>query len=142
MAIQDVIERIADDIEAISGIKGASDYLPEQLPDVENWVVIYPGEAEFIGGNPAEYMTALYNVEVEIHTPKTTLPEAIQRIVDYYDAIPLALFDDLFDTQLNSTVSTFGNITSTGLVAMEYAGIKTIGFRYTVRDVKIQQAVT
>lgn len=141
MAIQDVIERINDKIEAISGIKGASDYLPEQLPAVENWVVTYPGESVFMGGVPAVYMTALYNVVIELHTPRKILPKAVKKVIAYFDDIPNALFDDLYDGKLNNTVSTFGDITSSGLIAMNYAGIDTVGFRYTVRDIKIQTAI-
>jgi len=142
MAIQDAIARMQTDIEAISGIKGADQYLPEALPTVENWVVMYPGETEFIPGLPSGYMTAMYSVIIEIHTPRNTLPQAHKRIVALYDDIPIKLFDDLLDTKLNNTVSTFGNITSTGLIAMNYAGIDTVGFRYTVRDIKIQTVIT
>lgn len=142
MAAQDAIARMKTVIEGITGIKGADEYLPAALPTVENWVVMYPGETEFIAGLPAGYMTALYNVVIEIHTPRNTLPQAHKRIVALYDDIPIALFDDLFDTKLDSTVSTFGNITSTGLIAMNYAGIDTVGFRYTVRDIKIQTVVS
>ena len=142
MAIQDVIERMADKIDAITGIKGASDYLPEALPDVENWVVLYPGETTFIAGMPAGYMTALYTVIIEIHTPRKMLPHSIKKIIGYFDDIPNALFDDLFDGYLNSTVSTIGDITSTGLIAMNYAGIDTIGFRYAVTGIKLQTAVS
>lgn len=142
MAIQDVISRLATKIDAVSGIKGVDEYLPEALPSVENWVVIYPGEALFIGGAPSGYMTALYSVVIEIHTPRTVLPHAVKRIVGYFDDIPNAIFEDLFNGYINNTVSTIGNITSTGLIAMQYAGIDTIGFRYTVRDIKIQTAVS
>jgi len=141
MAIQDVIERMADKIEAISGIKGVSDYLPESLPTTENWVVIYPGASEFMGG-PVGYMTALYSVVIEIHTPRKVLPYAVERIMPYFDDIPVALLDDLYDGLMDNTVSHFEAITSTGLVAMNYEGIDTIGFRYTVSGIKIQQAVS
>ncbi len=141
MAIQDAIARMQTDIEAISGIKGADQYLPEALPTVENWVVMYPGETEFIPGLPSGYMTAMYSVIIEIHTPRNTLPQAHKRIVALFDDIPLKLFDDLYDTKLNNTVSTFGSITSTGLIAMNYAGIDTVGFRYTVHGIKIQTAI-
>ena len=142
MAIQDVIARMQTVIEGISGIKGADQYLPEALPTVENWVVMYPGESEFIPGLPAGYMTALYNVVIEIHTPRNTLPMAIKRVIGYFDDIPNALYDDRCDGYMNGTVSTIGEITSTGLVAMNYAGIDTVGFRYTVRDIKIQTVIT
>ncbi len=141
MAIQDVIDRMAAVIETVSGIKGASAYLPEALPSVDNWVVIYPGDTQFEGGNPAGSMTALYNVIIEIHTPRGVLPHSIKSIMDYFDAIPLAIFDDLFSTLLNTTVSTIGVITSTGLISMNYAGIDTIGFRYVVTGVKLQSEI-
>ena len=141
MAIQDAIARMQTVIEGISGIKGADQYLPESLPTTENWVVMYPGETQFVGGLPAGYMTSLYTVIIEIHTPRTTLPQAHKRIVALFDDIPAALFSDLYDTKLNSTVSTFDVITSTGLIAMNYAGIDTVGFRYTVSGIKIQTAV-
>ena len=142
MAIQDVIERMADKIEAITGIKGASDYLPEALPATENWVVIYPGATEFIGGAPNGYMTALYTVVIEIHTPRVNLPHAIERLIPFFDDIPNAIYDDLFDGLLNGTVSTIGNITSEGLVALNYAGIDTVAFRYRVNGIKIQTLVS
>lgn len=142
MAIQDVIARIKVDIEAITGIKGADEYLPESLPTVENWVVMYPGETEFIPGLPAGYMTALYNVIIELHTPRNILQHSHKRVMPFYDDIPIKLFDDLLDTKLDNTVSTFGNITSTGLISMRYAGIDTIGFRYTVRDIKLQTVIS
>lgn len=142
MAIQDVIARMKVDIEAITGIKGADEYLPESLPTVENWVVMYPGETEFIPGLPAGYMTAMYNVIIELHTPRNILQHAHKRLMPFYDDIPIKLFNDLLDTKLNNTVSTFGNVTSTGLVSMSYAGIDTIGFRYTVRDIKLQTVIS
>ncbi len=142
MAIQDVIERMADKIEAITGVKGASDYLPEALPTTENWVVIYPGETEFIGGEPAGYMTTLYTVVIEIHTPRVNLPHAIERLIPFFEDIPNAIYDDLFDGYLNGTVSTLGTITSEGLISLNYAGIDTIAFRYRVNDIKIQTAIS
>lgn len=142
MAIQDVIERMADKIALVTGIKGASDYLPEALPTTENWVVIYPGETEFIGGEPSGYMTALYTVVVEIHTPRVVLPEAIKRLMPFFDDIPNALYDDLFDGYMNNTVSTIGTITSEGLISLNYAGIDTIAFRYKVNGIKIQTAIS
>jgi len=142
MALQDVIDRMETKIEAISGIKGASNYLPEALPVTENWVVIYPGETRFMGGNPAGMMTALYSVIVELHSPRQNLPAAIKRVMPYFSAIPNALYDDLFDGLLNNTVSTIGDITSSGLISMQYAGIDTVGFRYTVNNIKIQSTVS
>ncbi len=142
MTIQDVIERMAVKIESVTGIKGASEYLPEALPTTENWVILYPGETQFIGGEPAGYMTALYSVVIEIHTPRVSLPHAIERLMPFFDAIPNALYDDLFDSYLDGTVSTIGDITSTGLVSLNYAGIDTIAFRYIVNGIKIQTAVS
>ena len=142
MALQDVIDRMQDKIEAITGIKGASNYLPESLPSTENWVVLYPGASQFIGGMPAGMMTALYSVVIEVHTPRTNLPASIKRIMPYFSTIPNALYDDLFDGYLNNTVSTIGDIISSGLISMSYAGIDTVGFRYTVNGIKIQSTVS
>lgn len=142
MAIQDVINRMDTKIEAITGIKGVSNYLPEALPTAENWVVIYPGQSEFIGGQPAGMMTALYSVVIEIHVPRATLPNSIAKVMPFFSAIPNALYDDLFDGYMSNTVSTIGNITSTGLISMNYAGIDTVGFRYTVNDIKLQSVVS
>lgn len=142
MAIQDVINCMVTKIEEVSGIKGASAYMPEQLPSVDNWVVVYPGETTFIGGEPAGYMTALYSLVIEIHTPLKRLPGDIERIMPYFSAIPNALYSELFKSRMDGTVDAIGEITSTGLISLRYAGIDTIAFRYTVRDIKIQSAVS
>lgn len=142
MAIQDAIGRMKTKIANITGIKGADEYLPEALPTTENWVVIYPGSTTFIGGQPAGCMTSLYSVVIEIHTPRNNLPQAIKKVMPYYDDIPNALFDELFDTKFTSTVDTFESIDCTGLISMSYAGVETVGFRYTVKNVKIITTVS
>lgn len=142
MAIQDVITRMATQIEAISGIKGVDKYAPEDLPTTDLWVVLDPGIAEFIGGQPAGTMTALYKVNIDLYTPRNTLPYAIQRLLPYYDDIPNALYDDLFDTKLNNTVSTFGTITTSEITPVDYAGVSTLRLRYTVHNIKLQSVVS
>lgn len=142
MALQDVIGKMVAKIELISGIKGADEYLPEALPTADNWVVCYAGPSNFVGGNPAGSMTALYSVIIEIHTPRASLPSAVSKVMGFFDDIPNALFDELFDTKFTSTCSTIGNIESTGVISMEYAGIQTVGIRYTVQGVKLQTTVS
>ena len=57
----------------------------------------------------------------------------------YWEAIPDALWGD---PTLGGTVSTIGTISSTGLIALNYNGVETVAFRYTLQNVKIETAIT
>ena len=141
MTLQAIIERVMDDVTAITGIKGASDYLPEALPTTENWVIGYAGPSTFESGYGGGDSKALYSVVIEIHVPRQRLPDSVKRVMAFFEAIPNKLIDDLLKTHLNNTCSTFGIIESSGLISFNYAGVDTIGVRYTIRDVKLHKTL-
>lgn len=141
MGLQSAITNIKTQIEAITGIKGASDYLPDSLPATDNWVVLYPGQSTFEIN--AGMMKELGNITIELHTPRRgDLAGAIRRVMPYWEAIPNCIYYEVMDTQLTAAVSTVGMITCSGLISMKYNDIDTIGFRYTVTGVKIESSIT
>lgn len=141
MGLQTAITNIKTQIAAITGIKGASDYLPDSLPNTDNWVVLYPGNSTFEVN--AGMMKELGSIVVELHTPRRAdLASAIKRVMPYWEAIPNCIIDEVMDTQLTAAVSTIGVITCSGIISMKYNDIDTVGIRYTVTGVKIESSIT
>ena len=128
LTVQDYIGYIQDKIRLIDGIQSA----PETLPDGARafpFVVAYPGAGiiDNVSGQPK----FLDSIIVELHVARKYLPRDYDQAVYYVYLIPNAIFNALV-----GNVVAFRDITFSGLIPMNYAGQDTLGFRWTVNNVK------
>lgn len=138
MSLQDCIEDVANTVAAISGIRSAPVYVPEDT-SVFPFVAVYAGAGEFRTGEPAGLMKYLGSIVVDLHLARKDLPRDVERVMTYHESIPN---DILEDTTLGGHCTGSGPLSCSGLIAMSYGGIETIGLRYTLQNVKIQAAFT
>ena len=138
MTLQSAIEDVQGTISAISGIRAAPNYPPEDATAYP-FVVAYAGEGEFRTGEPAGMLKYLGSIIVDLHVARKDLPRDARSAMAYHETIPN---DILEDTTLGGTVSTCGPVSCSGLIAMNYGGQDTLGLRFTIENVKIQAAFT
>lgn len=138
MSLQDCIDDVQDHMAAISGIRAAPHEPPEDTA-VFPFCAAYAGPGEFRTGEPAGMMKYLGSIIVDLHLARKDLPRDVERVMTYHESIPN---DILEDTTLGGHAQTSGPVSCSGLIAMEYGGVQTIGLRYTIQNVKIQQAFT
>ena len=135
MTIEAAVSAVQAIVRAVSGIKGAPDLPPESL-SVFPIAICHPGEGE-IEIKVAGEMQGLHNLVLEIHAPRKNLKTDVEALLPYGDSIPAALLDD---TTLGGAVDTFGGI-GYRFGALSYNGMDTIGWRFTLRNVKIRSNV-
>ncbi|MCK9600783.1 MAG: hypothetical protein M0R06_17210 [Sphaerochaeta sp.] len=118
----------------VSGIK----YAPEQPPETPEdfpFVVTYP--ETFTGTiNTMEDFRMLYNITVELHISRQDLPVDVARLLAYAESFPNVIFKALKTNAIAASgiTGTFG--------ALEWGGIETIGYRWTVQNVKVITNIT
>lgn len=115
---------------AVDGIKSAPDYPPEKAGDFP-FFVTYPGR--FISTQqPQGSATTLYDIVCELHVSRQqTLSAEVALLLTFPEAIIEALFEACNDTLLAQAgiEGTFG--------PLEWDDVDTLGFIFTVREVKI-----
>lgn len=134
MGLQAAIEWVQDQALSLPGIRqgAAPDYMEEKAAKFPFWAT-WAGEGAW--NSESEGMTkGLLSIRVELHVERKHLPSAVKEAMKYVEAFPKLI---LADATLGGTVSTSGEIQFSGLVPLGYAGVETIGFRWTIRDVKI-----
>jgi hypothetical protein len=135
MALQDAIAKIQSLVGAVSGIRAAPEYLPESI-NIFPYAVCYAGSGSYDFA-PAGVMKGLHNIILEIHVARKDLPRDTEKVMDYADSIPLAI---MHDPTLSATVSTIGRISYT-FGGMQYGDQLTLGFRFTLENVKLQTTI-
>ena len=133
--LQDAIEAVQDAVLSVSGVYNAPDSptgvtggsYPFVLTtaDVGEWAFGAPGEAK-----------GLHSIRTELHFPFKGLAWTIEKCMEYSDNIPLALMKD---STLGGVIDTFESISYT-FGPLGYMGIDTIGFAWTLNNVKIRTA--
>ena len=136
MTLQSAISAVQAIVGAISGIRKAPDYPPEQL-NVFPFAVAYSGGGNWTFG-PAGDKRGLHNIVVEIHIQRKDLPRDVSTAMGYSDSIPNNLMKS---PTLSGTCDTFAGISYT-FGALNYGETQTLGFRFTITGVKIQSVIT
>lgn len=135
MALQDVISEIQNTAGAVDGIRAAPDYIPESL-NIFPFLVCYAGTGSF-EISPTGVMKGLHSIILELHVARRDLSRDVKNAMQYSDSIPLAL---MHDPTIGGTVSTFGRISYT-FGGMQYGDQLTLGFRFTIENVKLQTTI-
>ena len=130
-----IIQAIMDKVGAVTGIKEAPDYPPEQLNSFP-FAVAFPSEGSHQFSVPGERLF-LGNVILEIHVSRADLPNAVMESIGFGDTIPAALMN--FTTSgalpLAGTCDTFESITQT-FGELNWGDTQTLGYRFTITNIK------
>jgi len=135
--LQSAIEAIQDKILTIAGVKNAPDSPPGSTGGSYPFVLTVSAGGVWEFGVAGEKL-GLHNIRVEMHFPLTMLSWTVEKLMAYSDSVPNVL---MADPTLNGTVSTYGRIRyDFGPLGgdLGYMGIKTIGFAWTLEDVKMR----
>lgn len=136
MALTDVIANIQDTLGVLTGIRGAPDAPPEQI-NVFPFIVVYPTGGEWIFGTAGE-KKGLHDVVIELHVARKDLPRDVVTALGYAESIPNAIMKD---PTFGGYASTFGSI-DYDFGPLGWGGMETIGFKFTIRRLKMMSAIT
>lgn len=136
--LQEAITDVQTTIAAITGIRHAPNYPPEDAA-VYPFVVAYAGSGEFRTGEPAGALKYLGSIIIDLHVARKDLPRDAEKAMTYHTTIPN---DILKDVTLGGNIDTCGPVSCSGLIAMSYGGQDTLGLRFTIENVKILAAFT
>ena len=130
--LKGAIEEIQDEVGSVSGIRKAPDQPPEKLTHFP-YAIAYP-DTGFVQQQSEGFRTHLHDIVVEIHVARKDLPRDIKAVIGYVETIPAEIWGNLGNY---TNIQTIGNI-SYEFTTFEYAGIETIGWRFTLEGVKFQ----
>jgi hypothetical protein len=142
---QNVIAEVMQIIGRLSGIKGAPDFPPEDSAKFP-FAIAYEGPGTYewgtAGGDYGE-MKAMLSVIVELHVARIDLPKDVQKASYYSDAIPNAIMKGIRTDRLNGTMDANSAISTSGLIGMAFGSreLNTLGFRFTIEDIKIRKDI-
>jgi len=144
--IQDVINEVMDAVGALSGMKSAPDYPPEDASAFP-FAFAYegPGVWEFgTAGGDYGAKKALLSIVVELHVARKELASDVRKAVFYSDVVPNAIMKAVRGDFMGGTIDTIENIDTSGLIPMAYGSkeANTIGYRFTVNGIKMRSDIT
>lgn len=140
--LDEFIQALQDDLGAITGIRKAPDYPPENL-NVFPFIVVYPGKGVWESDVPGNKRW-LGSVIVELHIARVDLPRDVESALSYHESIPNALLKPVATVdgdRFASTIATFGTIDEY-FGALNWANTDTIGYRWTINGIKMQSTIT
>ncbi len=139
--LQNVCLQVATYLRSLSGVRAAPGYAPDKL-DPFPFAVVYPGAGVWqFGATPGE-KKALASIIVEMHVARKDLPKDLEKAMAFGDTVPNLLMGKLIsDNKWNGKIDTFENITYTFGV-LGWNGLMTIGYRWTVNNIKLRSNIT
>lgn len=132
--LADAIKALQGVVRDVAGIRNAPDY-PEDGMNIFPYAVAYPVSGRFEPS--AGYYTVLHNIVIELHFARKNLPQDVEQALIYAESIPAAIMKDV---QLGGKIQTISGITYV-FGPLEWGGLDTIGYRWTLTDVKLQGAL-
>lgn len=140
MSLQSVIAQMQTYMLTLDNVLAAPDKPPEQM-HLFPFVVTFARRGTWKLA-PAETKTGLHTIHIEVHVARVDLPYDVQAAMQYSDSVPELLMSKLLnDNQWNDTIDTFGDI-DYEFGVLGWAKINTLGFRFIVKDVKVQTPIT
>lgn len=140
--LDDFIKALQDDLAAISGVRAAPDYPPENM-NVFPFIVVYPGKGVWSSDVPGNKRW-LGSVVVELHIARKDLPRDVKAALVYHESVPNALLKPVATSggdRFASTIATFGTIDEM-FGALNWANTDTIGWRWTINGIKMQSVIS
>jgi hypothetical protein len=140
MSLIGIIQAIQDTVGAITGIRAAPEYPPENLNGIFPFAVCYPSSGEWGAGPGYGTYRTLHNIKLQIHFGRGDLPKSVQAAIPYGDAIAKAL---LADPSIDASCDTFDTVSYTfGPMSWGEPAIGTVGWEFTLTNVKEIGSVT
>jgi hypothetical protein len=137
MALQDVIDQVQAVVRAVSGMVKAPDEPPDQLNQFP-FAVCYAGTGDLHIG-PPEVMHGMHTLVLEVHVARRDLTRDVQRAMPFVDTVPAALFAAY-------AAGTLTALDAMGHIRYEFrplgwGGVATLGFRFWIDGVKVQDTL-
>ena len=131
------LTQIASIIAGVSGIHQAPEHPGETMNDFP-FAAIYLTTGTF-GGGAVGTTKGLYNIAIDVLTNRMNLPNDLAILNPFIDTVPTALEAQISGSgqRFSNTISAFGDITIQFIPMVDYAGVKMIGYRFVMNDVKI-----
>ena len=140
MSLVAIIAAIQDTVGAVTGIRAAPDYAPENINGIFPFSVCYPEGGTYDCGPGFGTYKALHNIKLQIHFGRADLPKSLEASIPYGDAVAKAL---LADPTIDASCDTFDQVQYTfGPLAWGEPVIQTIGWDFTLTNVKEIESVT
>ena len=132
--LEDLLEAVQTAVAAISGVQYAPPNPPEQAADFP-FAVTYPATFDSQINTPEDYRT-LYDIRVELHVARKDLPEDVAILLPYAETFLTALHKVVRDNAVacERITGTFG--------ALEWGGVETIGYVWTIVRAKLRTTIT
>jgi hypothetical protein len=140
--VDDAIGEIQTQIAALTGIRSAPKYIEDKaLP--YPFVFAYPGRGRMIA-SPQGCMTGMHDIVLEFHVARKDLPRDAAKAYPYVDSIANKIMYALTHAQFTNIITAFGDDggISYEFGALEWAGEQTLGFVFTIEQVKLQAAIS
>ena len=144
-AITEIVQTIRGNV---SGLRNVPDN-PNEIGDVTPMVIVFGGDGEYME-MPSTNMQGLHNLTIGLLVKRTTkrgVADALATLRGLQDEVPKSLFQAIKDGDIgegaaSSELSTFGNISYSYDMSVEYGGVEHVGIFYTIQDLKIQDALS
>lgn len=134
MTLQGVLAIIQTAVGGVTGVKYAPDNPTGKagdFPFVVTYLDTFRGKL-----NTAQDFRMLYSVRVELHIARKDLAENVYELLPYAETVANAIFSALVDNVIahGEIAGSFG--------ALAWGDTKTIGFVWTIKDVKVITNIT
>ncbi len=142
MTIQAAILRVQRVARSVTGINATPDAPPAALPVGTLVSVCYEGPGEWLQ-SPADMSRWLGELVVDVYdTTGAELPASIEKLLPVGWEFPRAMFKALRDGDFAVVIDAFGAIESSGITSFANGGKTVTGYRFRIRNVKIQSTLS
>jgi hypothetical protein len=138
--LQDAIDQVIAVLRDVSGIRKVPSDPPEQLTA---WpaAVVYVQSGAWKMGAGYGGKTGLHNIVIELHFDREVdLAHTVEEALKFADRVPNDLLSAFLDNLLPA-VQTFEDIVFE-FGPLGWGGKSTLGYRWTIRNIKMQSTIT
>jgi hypothetical protein len=139
--LQAIVDQVQDVVAAITGVRAA----PHEPPDS---ISVYPFAVAFVKsgtwtlGRPSGCMTGLHDIVIELHTGvRKDLARDVATAMGYAKSVPQAIGDAQLVHVSLTALAAIGSM-SYEFGPLSWNGMDTIGWRWTLHDVKTIDSLT
>ena len=136
--IEQVVTQVQTYMATLSGIRSAPSSPPDSLGGLPMAVCI-PQRGRWSVGSQSK--KGLHAIVIDIHISRKDAPRDYKAFVPYIESVPNLLFSELLNGKWDGLVETIGDI-EYATTTFDYAGMETVGLRFTVTDIKMISAIT